>query len=127
MGERIACRYLESLGWRLLYRNFRAQSGGEVDLVFRGGRDLTFLVFVEVKARTRRDFGRPIRAVNREKRELIIRGASEWLKFLERQHGRRAVVGGVDRRREISWRYDVVEVVLEVGERPDVNLVENAF
>lgn len=108
----------------MLYRNFQAPKGGEVDLVLRGGSRLDLLIFAEVKTRTRRDFGRPMRAVNAEKRALIVRGASEWLRLLGREFndGEKQ-----DVRREISWRYDVVEVVLEDGELPDINLVENAF
>ena len=110
----MAARFLQRLGWKRLYRNFRAPKGGEVDL----------LVFVEVKTRTRRDFGRPLRAVNAEKRALITRGGSEWLRLLGRDS---AHASTSDRRRKISWRYDVVEIVLQEGELPDINLVENAF
>ena len=124
IGERIAAGYLQRLGWEVLYRNFRAPRGGEVDLVMRGGENLDLLVFVEVKTRTRRDFGRPLRAVNAEKQALIIRGATEWLRLLGRE---RRFDEPEDRRRRISWRYDVVEIVLEEGKNPDVNLVEEAF
>jgi len=106
-----------------LYRNFRAPQGGEVDLVMRGGADHDLLVFVEVKARTRRDFGRPMRAVNAQKKELIKRGAHEWLRLLSSSAQR----GEPDRRRSISWRYDVVEIIFEEGKRPEIHLVENAF
>lgn len=124
LGEKIAAKYLQSRGWKVLYRNFRAPKGGEVDLVLRGGPGLKLLVFAEVKTRTRRDFGRPMRAVNAEKRALIVRGGTEWLRLLgkEIEPGRNQ-----DVRRQISWRYDVVEIILEEGEKPDVNLVENAF
>ena len=124
LGEKIAARYLQRLGWKLLYRNFRAPKGGEVDLVLRGGQGLDLLVFVEVKTRTRRDFGRPLRAVNSEKRALIMRGGNEWLRLLGREPGASSLP---DRRRMMSWRYDVVEIVLQEGQLPDVNLVENAF
>jgi putative endonuclease len=124
LGERIAARFLQARGWKLLYRNFRAPKGGEVDLVLRGGETHDLLVFVEVKTRTRRDFGRPLRAVNAEKQALIIRGASEWLRLLGREFDSE---NQQDVRREISWRYDVVEIVLEEGKKPDVHLVENAF
>ncbi len=124
LGEKIAARYLQSLGWKVLFRNFRAPKGGEVDLVMRGGPELSVLVFVEVKTRTRRDYGRPLRAVTREKQVLIVRGGTEWLRLL----GRETKPGDTtDRRRQISWRYDVVEIVLEEGKPPDVNLVEQAF
>lgn len=90
----------------------------------RGGEGLDLLVFVEVKTRTRRDFGRPMRAVNANKQALIIRGATEWLRLLGREFD---LEKKQDIRREISWRYDVVEIVLEEGKLPDVHLVENAF
>ncbi len=90
----------------------------------RGGENFDILVFVEVKTRTRRDYGRPLRAVNAEKQALIIRGASEWLRLLGKQTRFDEVE---DRRRKISWRYDVVEIVLEEGKKPDVNLVVEAF
>jgi putative endonuclease len=124
LGEKIAARHLQAQGWKLLYRNFRAPKGGEVDLVMRGGEKLDLLVFVEVKTRTRRDFGRPMRAVNAEKRALIERGATEWLRLLGREFDPEK---RQDIRRQISWRYDVVEIILEEGRKPDVNLVENAF
>lgn len=123
LGERIAAHFLMHKGWKLLYRNFRAPKGGEVDLVMRGGHDLNQLVFVEVKTRTRKGFGRPLEAVDRDKQRLIERGANEWLRLLaEENRG-----DDEDFRRTISWRYDVVEIILQEGEKPDVNLVENAF
>ena len=124
LGEKIAARFLQSRGWKLLYRNFRAPKGGEVDLVLRVGENLDLLVFVEVKTRTRRDFGRPLRVVHVEKQALIVLGASEWLRLLGREFEAEAKQ---DVRRVISWRYDVVEIVLKEGLKPDVNLVENAF
>jgi len=124
LGEKIAAKYLQASGWKLLHRNFRAPKGGEVDLVFRGGPDLKLLIFVEVKTRTRRDFGRPLRAVNRDKQILITRGAVEWLRLLGREVDPKT---NQDVRRRITWRYDVVEIILEEGKRPDINLVEQAF
>lgn len=124
LGEKIAAKYLQSIGWKLLYRNFRAPKGGEVDLVFRGGESRKLLIFAEVKTRTRRDFGRPMRAVNTEKKALISRGATEWLRLLGREVDPKT---NQDARREISWRYDVVEIILEEGKKPAINLVEQAF
>ncbi len=109
----MALRYLQRRGWKLLYRNFRGPRGGEVDIVMRGGEKKSLLVCIEVKTRTRRGFGRPLDAVNAEKQALIERGANRWLKELGR--------------RDIPWRFDVVEVILEKGKKPDVTLVEDAF
>ena len=123
LGEKIAARFLQCRGWKVLYRNFRAPKGGEVDLVMRGGRDLKQLVFVEVKTRTRKGYGRPLEAVDRDKQTLIERGANEWLRLLSNEHRYEER----DFRRTISWRFDVVEIILQDGEIPEVNLVENAF
>ena len=50
-AETLACWYLRLLGWRILARRARVP-GGEVDIVARRGRTLSF---VEVKARATRD------------------------------------------------------------------------
>ena len=110
-GEHLAAQWLGRHGRKVLYRNFRAPHGGEVDIVGRHGAVLTF---VEVKTRTSDAYGRPGDAVNAEKEELILRGARAWLKMLE---------GG----ETIRTRCDVVEIVLIEGEKPRVNVVESAF
>src|SRR5215469_3888892 len=71
-GEKLAYRFLKRNGYRILFRNFRGRSGGEIDVVCR---DNDTLVFVEVKTRAREDFGRPLAAVDRDKRKRISRGA----------------------------------------------------
>src|SRR5438067_7743405 len=53
-GETLARRFLRRNGYKILYRNFKGRSGGEIDIVCR---DNDTLVFVEVKTRTREDFG----------------------------------------------------------------------
>jgi putative endonuclease len=70
-GEKLACRFLKRSGYKILFRNFRGRSGGEIDVVCR---DHDTLVFVEVKTRAREDFGRPFAAVDRDKRKRISRG-----------------------------------------------------
>ena len=109
-GERVAARYLQLHGWRILKRNYRAQGGGEVDLVCRHGDTL---VFTEVKTRTSDTHGRPMDAVNADKEHLITRGAMSWLKLLDNN--------------DVPYRFDIVEVILKDGEKPNVNVVENAF
>src|SRR4030081_2292706 len=79
-GEKLACRFLRRHGYKILYRNFRGRRGGEIDIVCR---DRDTLVFVEVKTRTREDFGRPLDAVDRDKRKRISRGGLAWLRLLD--------------------------------------------
>src|SRR4051794_33643896 len=61
-GERLAARHLRRNGYRVLYRNFRAPHGGEVDIVCRD-KSCDTLVFAEVKTRTSTVFGTPGEAV----------------------------------------------------------------
>ncbi|MBA3961793.1 MAG: YraN family protein [Chthoniobacterales bacterium] len=109
-GEKLAARYLRRQGYKVLYRNFRGKHGGEIDLVCR---DDDTLVFVEVKTRTREDFGRPLDAVNRQKQRRISLGAFAWLRLL----------GNPD----ILFRFDVVEVVIALNAEPRIELVKDAF
>src|SRR3954451_24642219 len=109
-GEKLACRYLKRSGYKILLRNFRGRSGGEIDVVCR---DHDTLVFVEVKTRTREDFGRPLAAVDRDKRKRISRGALAWLRMLDNP--------------DILFRFDVVEVVVADNTKPRVELIRNAF
>src|SRR5438132_13644305 len=62
-GEKLACRYLKRSGYKILLRNFRGRSGGEIDGVCR---DNDTHVFGEGKTRGREDFGRPLEAGERE-------------------------------------------------------------
>jgi len=110
MGERIAKAWLRANGAKVLYRNFKAPRGGEVDIVARHGK---LLLFTEVKTRRAGGLGRPLDAVDRDKQRLIERGANEWLRLLGT--------------REIPWRFDVIEVILTDREKPLVRRVENAF
>jgi putative endonuclease len=109
-GEKLARTFLRRAGYKVLYRNFRARHGGEVDIVCRDGDTL---VFVEVKTRTREDFGRPVEAVNAAKRKLISRGALAWLQLLDNP--------------DILVRFDVVEIVLADDGQPRFELIRDAF
>lgn len=110
LGEKLARRFLRRNGYKILYRNFKGRSGGEIDVVCR---DQDTLVFVEVKARTSEDFGRPIEAVDWQKQKRISRGALAWLRMLDNP--------------EILFRFDVVEVVFVENSKPRLELIRNAF
>jgi len=110
-GERLAARHLRQRSYKVLYRNFRAPRGGEVDIVCRD-KTCDTLVFVEVKTRRTTYFGAPALAVNLDKQKLISRGALAWLGMLGHP--------------EIRFRFDIVEVV--IGEREtSLNVIQNAF
>lgn len=110
-GERLAERHLRAHGFKILYRNFRAPGGGEVDLVCRD-RSCDTLVFIEVKTRRGEAFGSPLEAVDLAKQKLIARGALAWLQMLDHP--------------DINYRFDVVEVRMH-GDEPDIHLIRDAF
>ncbi len=110
LGEKLAGRFLRKNGYKILYRNFRGQSGGEIDIVCR---DDDTLIFVEVKTRGREDFGRPVEAVGPQKQKRISRGALAWLRLLDNP--------------DILFRFDVVEIIIAEGAKPRFELIRNAF
>lgn len=109
-GERLARKRLWRTGRKVLFRNYRPDGGGEVDVIYRDG---DVLVFGEVKTRTSDHFGRPGDAVDRAKRRLVIHGANAWLRELNHP--------------EVLFRFDVIEVMLLDGEPPRIEIEENAF
>lgn len=74
-GEEAACRYLARRGCRILGRNVRCRRG-EIDIVAAQGETL---LFVEVKTRSRSDYGAPAEAVNRAKQRRIAAAARVFL------------------------------------------------
>ena len=99
-GEDLACRYLKEQGYRILDRNVRYKMG-ELDIV---AQIEDTICFVEVKARTRVDYGMPRDAVDARKQWKLIRCAQLYLK-LHQGYARR-----------FSPRMDIVEILyLEDG------------
>lgn len=110
-GEKVAADWLRSNNCKILARNFKGRKGGEVDIVARDREGQ--LLFTEVKTRQKDSIMRGLAAVNRKKQILIQRGANEWLRRLGT--------------REVPWRFDVIEVEVEEGEKPVVRRIENVF
>jgi putative endonuclease len=111
VGEDFAARHLKRSRYKVLYRNFRAPGGGEIDIVCRD-LETNELVFVEVKTRQTREFGNPSEAVNKQKQELIARGAIAWLRMLDFP--------------EIRYRFDIVEVIITPNQR-EAEIIKSAF
>jgi len=109
-GEKLAGRFLRRNGYKILYRNFRGRTGGEIDIVCR---EADTLVFVEVKTRTHETFGRPFDAISRQQQQRISRGALAWLRLLDNP--------------DVLFRFDVVEVILPESGRPRLELIKDAF
>jgi len=110
LGEEAACRHLESLGLRIIERNYRCRLG-EIDIIAADGE---IVCFVEVKARRTRAYGGGLEAVEGKKQAQLRRAATYFLsRFGDRLP---------------RCRFDVAEVHLCPEGRPEsVRLVRNAF
>jgi putative endonuclease len=100
LGERLAVEHLQSLGLRVIDRNWRCRYG-ELDVVAADDA-ARIVVFVEVKTRTSDRFGGIEQAVTPEKVRRLRRLAGLWL---ARQDARWSEV-----------RIDVIGV--RIGRRP---------
>lgn len=108
LQEAVAERVLARAGYEIVDRNWRG-GGGEIDRVAWDGE---ILCFVEVRARSRLDFGLPAETVDRRKQRKLIRAACAYLMRFD------------------AWpmvRFDVVSVVIGQDRDSDVELVKNAF
>lgn len=81
-AEELAARHLLANGLRIIERNFRVR-GGEIDLIARDGKNL---VFVEVRLRSRNDFGGAGASITLQKQQRIILAARHYLQT----HGEQA-------------------------------------
>ncbi len=108
-AEELARRYLEGLGLKTAGRNLRL-GGGELDLVAWDGE---VLVFVEVKGRSRSDYGRAEEAVDRRKQERLVRAAEAYLARLGPPLP--------------ACRFDVVAVEFASGGRVGLRHLPDAF
>ncbi len=109
-GERAAARYLRSLGYQILSRQY-ANRWGELDLIAIDGDSI---VFVEVKTRRSNAAGHPVEAVTRDKQRRMTQQALAWLK----------------RRKLLNHRarFDVIAIVWPSGARqPEITHYRNAF
>lgn len=74
-AETAAAGFLEKQGLHILERNYRVR-GGEIDLICRDG---STLVFVEVRARSRQDFGGAGASITRHKQARLLLAALHYL------------------------------------------------
>jgi putative endonuclease len=74
-AEAFAAAFFERKGLRLLARNYRCRFG-EIDLIARDGATL---VFVEVRLRSRTDFGTAAESINAAKRRKLVAAARHYL------------------------------------------------
>ncbi|MGM9535727.1 MAG: YraN family protein [Intestinibacter sp.] len=106
IGEKIARKYLVSIGMNIICTNYRTKFG-EVDIIARFENKI---IFVEVKSRTSKNYGLACEAVDLKKIKKITAVAKYYI--LE------------NNLRNCEMRFDVVEIYFD-EER--INHIENAF
>ena len=105
-AEAIAADYLARQGLTIVARNFRTRHG-EIDVIAREGDTL---VFVEVRLRTRRDFGGAAASVTPAKQQRLRKASLAYLAGLGREPPCRfeaVLLDGLDPAR-IEWERDVI-------------------
>ena len=108
-AEHEALVFLTNKGLTLLNKNFRC-SLGEIDLIMR---DDDYIVFVEVRSRSRTDYGRAGESVNHTKQRKITLAATYYLQQKQWLHTK-------------SGRFDVVEIHY-VDNQVTLDWYKNAF
>ncbi len=110
-GEECAVTFLKANGFTVLGRNVRPDKRDEIDIVAQVGETL---VFVEVKTRRREAFGRPMRAVDKDKRHALNRAAAAYLRKAKFPY--------------LFYRFDVIEVLGQPEEgEPVIRHLDDAF
>lgn len=90
-GEDVAAHYLATHDYTIIARNYRIR-GGEIDIICKKADEI---VFIEVKTRSRTDYGYPEQGVDFRKGRFIARAMREYV--------RRARVP-----REVYLRFDIL-------------------
>lgn len=104
-GEEAAIQYLKKLELEILEQNYRCQRG-EIDIIALMGSEL--LIFVEVKLRSRLEFGEPEKFVTKVQERLVIQTAEEYI-------------------HEINWHKDIRFDIVAIDPTGHVTHFKDAF
>ena len=106
IGEKIACKFLKQLKYKIIDKNFRSRFG-EIDII---SEDSKTICFVEVKSRSRTDYGLPEEFVDKRKQEKLLKTAQTYV--------------SKNNLEDINMRFDIVSVNLVNSE---CRIIKNAF
>ena len=113
-GENTACVFLESKGYKIIAKNYRAFRK-EIDIIALKGGDI---IFAEVKTRSSAKFGLPSESVGIEKQRNIILAAKKFL--LERENNSLYA--------DFQPRFDIIEIYRDKKNGKNyVRHIEGAF
>ena len=105
-GEELATAYLREKGYVILERDWHS-GHRDIDII---AQDNEWLVFIEVKTRSKDVIGRPEQAVDWKKQRNIMRSINHYL------HHRNI---------EQPWRFDVISIVGSLEKQPEIEHIEN--
>jgi len=108
-AETLACEYLESKKYKIIERNYKDRFC-EIDIV---ARQKDYIAFVEVKYRSRSDFGGAAGSITASKAKRMSHSAQYWLATHEEFQG-------------IQPRIDVMTIVGDIS-RPAISHIQNAI
>lgn len=108
-GEEVALRYLKNKKYKIVEKGFRLFRG-EIDII---AYDKKTLVFIEVKTRTRSDFGLPEESVTPSKQRQIRKIAQGYIDF--------------HKIRDSGCRFDVIALLKTDKGAYSLRHIKNAF
>lgn len=108
-GENLAETYLKQNGYKILTKNFTCKIG-EIDII---GIDKNLICFIEVKTRYNLKYGYPCEAVTRNKMMKIYKSSQVYILK--------------NRLFKYSFRFDIIEILLDKKNKPKIRLIKNAF
>ena len=108
IGEELACRYLESLGYTIHERNWR-YGHKEVDIIAQWGPTL---VIAEVKTRSSGSYLKARESVTREKERFLIQATDHYVRL---------------HHLELEVRYDIIALDIASDRTYTIEHIPNAF
>lgn len=108
-AEQKARLFLQTKGFRFVEQNYTCRYG-EIDLIMRDRDDI---VFVEVRSRSRIDYGHAAETINGSKQTKLIKTATHFLQKKEWLY-------------KVSSRFDIVALQLVAG-KWQLDWIKNAF
>lgn len=110
LGENIATKHLQGLGYKIIEKNFR-KGYGEIDII---AIDKNTLVFIEVKTRKSNQFGTPFEAITKYK----IKALEKTALFYKKLHPKLPE----------DLRIDAISVELDSKNNPsNIELIQNIY
>ena len=108
LGERYVAELVKDKGYTIVSRNFKIK-GGEIDIIASNEK---YIVFIEVKTRSKDSMIHPLEAVTEAKKARVIKTATYFL---------------MKHNYSLQPRFDVAAVETRNGKIISCNYIENAF